>query len=274
MKLDRQELFKRIQAKRSFLCVGLDTDLDKIPQHLKRLNDPIFEFNKAIINATKDYCVAYKPNIAFYESMGASGWESLKKTLDYIPEDIFTIADAKRGDIGNTSEKYAQAFFDTLGFDSITLSPYMGKDSIAPYLEHPNKWSIILALTSNSGAADFQTLSIGDKKLFECVLEETKAWGTVDNTMYVVGATKASELTNIRKIVPDHFLLVPGIGSQGGSLEDVAEHGLNNHCGLLVNSSRGIIYSGSGEDFADKAREESRRLQSQMETILQNKGLL
>jgi orotidine-5'-phosphate decarboxylase len=261
------DLFEQIKAKESFLCIGLDTDLQKIPSHLLDLEDPVFEFNKQIIDATSDLCVAYKPNIAFYESMGAKGWESLKKTIDYIPKDIFTIADAKRGDIGNTSKMYAKTFFETYNFDSVTVAPYMGSDSVTPFLEFKDKWAIILALTSNSGGLDFQiTKDQNGEMLYQKVLKTSKSYG--ENIMFVVGATRAESLKEIREIVPNHFLLVPGVGAQGGSLNDVAKYGMNNQCGLLVNSSRGIIYADSTKDFAIKAREQALDLQQKMKTLL------
>lgn len=265
--MTREELFKIITAKQSFLCVGLDTDITLIPKHLLKLEDPIFEFNKQIIDATKDLCVAYKPNTAFYETLGAQGWVSLEKTINYINgtcKDVFTIADAKRGDIGNTSKMYAKAFLEKLNFDSITVAPYMGEDSVTPFLEYKNKWVILLALTSNKGAQDFQF----NNNLYQQVLETSKKWGNPDNMMYVVGATKAEMLSDIRKIVPDSFILVPGVGAQGGSLSEVAKYGMNKQCGLLVNSSRGIIYASTGEDFADKARQEALKLQKEMQVML------
>lgn len=268
--MNRAALVAQIKAKQSFLCVGLDTDIQKIPKHLLNTEDPIFEFNKAIIDATKDFAVAYKPNIAFYESMGAAGWQSLAKTMDYIPKDIFTIADAKRGDIGNTSSLYARAFFDKkasqMEFDSVTVAPYMGKDSVSPFLEFEGKWVILLALTSNEGSKDFQYH--GDKPLFEKVLQTSQNWGTEEQLMYVVGATRTAQLKKVRAIVPDHFLLVPGVGAQGGSLAEVAENGMNKDCGLLVNSSRGIIYASQDENFAVKAGEEAQKLQKEMAEML------
>lgn len=271
--MTRQELIAEIKAKRSFLCVGLDTDLKKIPQHLLDTEDPIFEFNKAIIDATKDYCVAYKPNIAFYECLGPKGWDSLKKTLDYIPENIFTIADAKRGDIGNTSRYYANTFFDYLGADSVTVAPYMGEDSVTPFLEHENKWVILLALTSNKGALDFQFIKDHQgQELYKKVLSHSTEWGTPDNMMYVVGATRAEGIGEVRKLVPDHFFLVPGVGAQGGSLEDVSNYGWNDDCGLLVNSSRGIIYASNGVDFAEAAGVAAQKLQQEMKKVLDEKG--
>ncbi|MGZ4053713.1 MAG: orotidine-5'-phosphate decarboxylase [Bacteroidia bacterium] len=277
--MTRQELFENIKKKRSFLCVGLDTDITKIPKHLLKSEDPVFEFNKQIIDATKEYCVSFKPNMAFYETQGAKGWISLEKTISYINQtcpDVFTIADAKRGDIGNTSKMYAKAFLENLNFDSITVAPYMGEDSVTPFLEYKNKWVILLALTSNSGSSDFQINEIASPYLkgeqgillFQNVLETSKKWSSPDNMMYVVGATKAEMFSDIRKIVPGHFLLVPGVGAQGGSLSEVVKYGMNKQCGLLVNSSRGIIYASSGEDFADKAREEAMKLQKEMDELL------
>jgi len=273
--MTKQELFNQIIKKESFLCVGLDADLEKIPDHLLELDDPIFEFNKQIIDATKDYCVAYKPNLAFYESLGVKGWESLQKTMEYIPSDIFTIADAKRGDIGNTSKMYAKTFFEYFNFDSVTVAPYMGNDSVSPFLEFSNRWVILLAATSNVGGLDFQYKKIeGGKRVFEEVLEKSLEWGNEENLMYVVGATRAEMLSDVRAIVPDAFLLVPGVGAQGGSLEEVVKYGMNNTCGLLVNSSRGIIYAGSGNDFASAAGKKSKELQSQMAFQLNEFGLI
>tara|TARA_B110000003_G_C16590476_1_gene511623 strand:+ start:631 stop:1455 length:825 start_codon:yes stop_codon:yes gene_type:complete len=267
--MNRKELIYQIKEKQSFLCIGLDTDVNKIPAHLLSTEDPVFEFNKQIIDATKDLCVAYKPNIAFYESMGVNGWESLRKTLDYIPNEIFTIADAKRGDIGNTSNMYAKAFFENMNFDSVTVAPYMGEDSVKPFLEFQNKWAIVLAFTSNKGGLDFQKLEMKDGlQLFEKVLKISQDWGTDHNMMYVVGATRAKELLAIRTIIPNHFLLVPGVGVQGGSLADVAKYGMNSDCGLLINSSRGIIYAGKSTDFAEKARAEAKKIQQYMADIL------
>lgn len=266
-----QQLFQHIQTKKSFLCIGLDVDLNKIPQHLLQYEDSIFEFNKAIIDATHDLCVSYKPNTAFYEAYGIKGWQSLQKTIEYInanyPE-IFTIADAKRGDIGNTSSMYAKAFFEDLNFDSVTVAPYMGKDSVEPFLAFENKHTIMLALTSNEGAFDFQTKNVDGKELYKTVLETSKHWKNAENLMYVVGATKAEYFAEIRKIVPNSFLLVPGVGAQGGNLQDVCKYGMNDKVGLLINSSRGIIYASSQEDFAQKAREEALKLQQEMEVIL------
>lgn len=277
--MNKKELFQLIKRKRSFLCIGLDSDLEKIPAHLLDNEDPVFEFNKQIIEATIEITVAYKPNLAFYESRGSEGIRSLEKTIAYLSKyqnEVFTIADAKRGDIGNTSTQYAKAFLETYGFDAITVAPYMGKDSVTPFLAFENKWVILLALTSNEGAFDFQLIENkkNGKRLFEEVIETSKKWGTTDNLMYVVGATKAEMLADIRKIVPEHFLLVPGIGAQGGSLEDIAKSGLNSDCGLLVNSSRGIIFKSNDKDFANIAGEEARKLQSQMEQILKNKNII
>ncbi len=271
-------LFEQIKLKRSFLCVGLDTDIKKIPEHLATSSDPVFAFNKDIIDATAAYTVAYKPNLAFYESLGAKGWQSLEKTAAYIREkhpEIFLIADAKRGDIGNTSSLYARAFFETLDFDAVTVAPYMGEDSVKPFMTYPEKWVILLALTSNKGAADFQYLKDEDSgdPLFETVLKTSQNWGSIENMMYVVGATKAEKLKEIRKIIPDHFLLVPGVGAQGGSLQEVARNGMNSKCGLLVNSSRGIIYASAGEDFAKKAGEAAKEVQQEMKDILEEAGL-
>ncbi len=273
--MNRQELIQQIKEKKSFLCVGLDTDLTKIPKHLLETEDPIFEFNKAIIDATKDFCVAYKPNIAFYECYGPKGWESLQKTLDYIPKNIFTIADAKRGDIGNTSSYYAKTFFETLACDSVTIAPYMGEDSVKPFLEFEGKWAIVLALTSNLGATNFQFLKDENgKEFYKHVLEQVASWGTPENTMFVVGATRAEGIAEVRKIVPQHFFLVPGVGAQGGSLEDVSNYGWNEDCGLLVNSSRGIIYASQGLHFAEKAKIEANNIQLEMEEILLNKNFI
>lgn len=266
--MNREHLIDQIKKKKSFLCVGLDTDLEKIPSHLLQLDDPVFEFNKQIIDATKDFAVAYKPNIAFYEMLGPKGWESLKKTLEYIPEEILTIADAKRGDIGNTSTYYAKTFYDTYAFDALTIAPYMGSDSIIPFLRD-DKWAIVLGLTSNEGAMDFQNQRLENGKLvYEHVMQRCAEWGNVGNMMFVVGATRADFIADLRKLVPNHFFLVPGVGAQGGSLSDVAAAGLNNDIGLLVNSSRGIIYADSGENFAFKAKEAAKEIQSEMEQIL------
>jgi orotidine-5'-phosphate decarboxylase len=269
-----QQLIEQIKIKKSFLTVGLDVDLDKIPSHLLTLEDPIFEFNKAIIDATHDLCVAYKPNIAFFEAYGIKGWLALQKTIKYINDnypDIFTIADAKRGDIGNTSSMYAKAFFEDLNFDSVTVAPYMGKDSVEPFLAFENKHTIMLALTSNEGAFDFQTLLVDGQELYKKVLETSKSWKNSENLMYVVGATKAEYFTEVRKIVPDSFLLVPGVGAQGGSLAEVCKYGMNDNIGLLINSSRGIIYASNGTDFAEKARAEALKMQQEMSDIVSMK---
>lgn len=266
-----QQLIEQIKIKKSFLCIGLDVDLNKIPKHLLEFEDPIFEFNKAIIDATHDVCVSYKPNTAFYEAYGLKGWQSLEKTINYINEkhsEIFTIADAKRGDIGNTSTMYAKAFLEDLNFDSVTVAPYMGKDSVEPFLAFENKHTILLALTSNEGAFDFQTLEVNGKEMYKQVLETSKHWKNAHNLMYVVGATKAEYFTEIRKIVPNSFLLVPGVGAQGGNLYDVCSYGMNDDIGLLINSSRGIIYASNKEDFPQKARVEALKLQQEMEEIL------
>lgn len=269
--MTKETLKREILDKRSYLCVGLDTDITKIPVHLLKYDDPVFEFNKQIIDATQDLCVAYKPNIAFYEAYGARGWESLEKTLAYIPDNIFTIADAKRGDIGNTSRLYARAFFEQMDFDAVTVAPYMGCDSVSPFLEFQGKWVILLALTSNDGSADFQHLPMADSKgkLYEQVLEVSQQWGSNEQLMYVAGATQSSHFENIRKIVPDHFLLVPGVGAQGGSLEEVSRFGMNKDCGLLVNSTRGIIYSGTGTGFASEARKSAQEISHQMDNYLE-----
>ena len=267
--MTKQELINQIKQKRSFLCIGLDTDINKIPQHLLDYSDPIYEFNKQIIDATKDLCVAYKPNTAFYETMGSTGWDSLEKTIQYIPDEIFTIADAKRGDIGNTSKMYANAFFKNMDFDSVTVAPYMGEDSVKPFLEFDNKWVILLALTSNKGADDFQFFEDGKTKLFEKVLTKSKEWGNSENLMYVVGATRPEMFVEIRKIAKDNFLLVPGVGAQGGELSEVCKYGMTEDCGLLVNSSRGIIYAGSGENFAEEARNSALKIQKEMSILLE-----
>ena len=268
-----KELTEQIFKKKSFLCVGLDTDPDKIPTYLLSEKDPVFSFNKAIIDATSRYCVAYKPNIAFYEAQGVDGWKSLKKTINYLHSDypeIYTIADAKRGDIGNTSRMYARAFFDDLGFDSVTVAPYMGKDSVEPFLEFTNKHTILLALTSNEGAFDFQTLKYEDKDLYKRVIETSKTWKNSENLMYVVGATKAEYLADIRKIIPENFLLVPGVGAQGGNLEEVCKYGITKDVGLLVNSSRKIIYASDSSNFAEIAGAKAEAMQAQMAAELQN----
>lgn len=274
-----QQIFDQIKKKGSFLCIGLDTDIAKIPPFLLNTSDPVFEFNKAIIDSTSVYTVAYKPNLAFYESQGIAGWSSLEKTVHYIREnypDIFIIADAKRGDIGNTSSMYAKAFFETMDFDAITVAPYMGEDSVKPFLSYKGKWVILLALTSNKGAFDFQYNKDDEsgERLFELVLKTSQNWGDDQNMMYVVGATKAEELAGIRRIAPNHFLLVPGVGAQGGSLREVAEYGLNSKCGLLVNSSRAIIYASNGSDFAKQAGEFAMEIRNEMAELLQVKGLI
>jgi orotidine-5'-phosphate decarboxylase len=269
--MNYNNLVANIFKKQSFLCVGLDTDLNKIPEHLFKYDDPVFEFNKQIVDATHEYTIAYKPNLAFYESIGVKGWESLERTVDYIKNkypDLFIIADAKRGDIGNTSKMYAKAFFENMAFDSITVAPYMGEDSVTPFLEYENKWVILLALTSNKGAYNFQFIKDNDIYLFENVNEISRKWGSKENMMYVVGATKAEMLVEIRKIIPNHFLLVPGVGAQGGNLNEVAKYGMNSNCGLIVNSSRGIIYADNTEKFAEKAAEKARELQLQMAKLL------
>jgi orotidine-5'-phosphate decarboxylase len=277
--MDRAELFRQIVTKKSFLCIGLDTDMAKIPETLLATPDPVFYFNQAIIAATHDLCVAYKPNLAFYESLGVQGWKSLEKTIAYlrsIRPEIFVIADAKRSDIGNTSTMYARAFFDRLEVDAVTVVPYMGKDSVEPFLTYPDKWAILLALTSNQGAFDFQFLK--DEKtsalLFESVLHISQSWGSADNLMYVVGATHAAWLKRVRSLVPEHFLLVPGIGAQQGDLAQVAEYGMNDHCGLLVNASRTILYASAKKDFASKARAAAKKLQESMEKLLEKAGLI
>ncbi|MEO6229800.1 MAG: orotidine-5'-phosphate decarboxylase [Ferruginibacter sp.] len=273
--MTRQQLIEQVQQKKSFLCVGLDTDIQKIPKHLQSHPDAIFEFNKQIIDATKDLCVAYKINTAFYESMGLKGWASMEKTVNYIPDGILKIADAKRGDIGNTSAQYAKAFFEAFNFDAITVAPYMGEDSVRPFLEYKNKWTIVLGLTSNQGSKDFEQLKVVDEHnagsnnyLYETVLEKVSKWGSPDNLMFVIGATKAADLTSIRKIIPDHFLLVPGVGAQGGSLSEVAKYGLNKDCGLLVNASRAIIYASEKEDFVIAAKDIATQYQQEMSGFL------
>ena len=268
-----QQLIQQIKTKKSFLCIGLDVDLTKIPPHLLELEDPIFEFNKAIIDATHDLCVSYKPNTAFYEVYGIKGWQALQKTINYINKnhpEIFTIADAKRGDIGNTSTMYAKAFFEDLNFDSVTVAPYMGKDSVEPFLAFNDKHTIMLALTSNEGAFDFQTLNVNGDELYKQVLKTSKTWKNTQNLMYVVGATKAEYFTEIRKIVPDSFLLVPGVGAQGGNLQEVCKFGMNENIGLLINSSRGIIYASNKSDFAQKSREKALKIQTEMQQVMIN----
>lgn len=262
--MTKAELTHQIKSKNSYLCVGLDTDLTKIPAHLLKLDDPIFEFNKQIIDATIDYTVAYKPNIAFYETEGSKGWDSLQKTIEYIPKECFTIADAKRGDIGNTSAMYARAFFENMDFDSITVAPYMGKDSVEPFLQFEGKWVILLAYTSNVGSNDFQKLKIGNTPLYEQVISTSSKWGNDDQLMYVVGATHPSEMKHIRSLVPSNFLLVPGVGAQGGSLKEVSEAALTKDIGLLVNSSRGIIYASNTQSFALEAGQQAKSIQQKM----------
>ncbi|MBC6367639.1 orotidine-5'-phosphate decarboxylase [Algoriphagus sp. AK58] len=268
--MTRAELFSQIHQKSSFLCVGLDPDLEKIPAHLLSEPDPIFSFCKAIIEETADFAVAYKPNIAFFEALGAKGWETLAKVAEIMPKNVFTIADAKRGDIGNTSKLYAKAFFEAMDFDSVTVAPYMGKDSVTPFLEFENKWVILLALTSNVGSMDFQLIpDQNGKPLYQSVLEKSQEWGSSENLMYVVGATRGELIGEVRKTAPDHFFLVPGVGAQGGSLSDVARFGMNSNCGLLVNSSRGIIYASGEKDFAKAARKEAEKLQLEMKELLE-----
>lgn len=263
--MKRKELIAQIRRKRSFLCVGLDTDIAKIPPHLLSAHDPIFEFNKAVIDATKDYCVAYKPNLAFYESMGPSGWKSLEKTMDYIPNDIFTIADAKRGDIGNTSKMYAKTFFEYFNFDSVTVAPYMGEDSVAPFLEFEDKWVILLALTSNKGSQDFQQITDATgTPLYANVITKAQEWGSPENLMFVVGATHPQSFAEIRELAKDYFFLVPGVGAQGGDLHSVVNHGANDDIGLLINSSREIIYAGSGIDFQNDIYQKVKNVQVEM----------
>lgn len=277
--MDYQEIFEQIKKKKSFLCVGLDTDITKIPQFLLDTDDPVFEFNKQIVDATAPYTIAYKPNIAFYEAAGVSGWKSLEKTINYInllhPE-IFIIADAKRGDIGNTSKMYARAFFENFNCDAVTVAPYMGRDSVTPFLHFKNKWVILLALTSNESASDFQFFlnNQNGSHLFEDVIRKSMPWGSKDNMMYVVGATQARQLKKIREYIPEHFLLIPGVGAQGGSLKEVAEHGMNQNCGLIVNSARSIIYAGKAHDFAKTAGKKAKEIQEEMEGLLFEKGIV
>jgi orotidine-5'-phosphate decarboxylase len=275
--MNHLQLFGNIVRKRSFLCVGLDSEIDKIPPFLKKLKDPVLEFNKKIIDATHAYTVAYKPNVAFYESSGAEGWLTLDTTVKYIRKkypDIFIIADAKRGDIGNTSKMYAKAFLENMPFDAVTVAPYMGEDSVTPFLSYKDKWVVLLALTSNKGADDFQYHNEDGLKLYQRVLTLSQKWGSIDNLMYVVGATRAEMLRDIRKIVPDHFLLVPGVGAQGGSLQEVAKYGMTNKCGLLVNSSRGIIFADNTENFAKVAGEKAKEMQLEMECYLKERNLI
>ncbi|MCW3088362.1 MAG: pyrF [Sediminibacterium sp.] len=268
--MTHSELVEQIRHKQSYLCVGLDTDITKLPKHLQSLPDTVFQFNKAIIDATKDHCVAYKINTAFYESQGLKGWEAMERTVQYIPSTHLKIADAKRGDIGNTSAQYAKTFFEVLPFDAITVAPYMGEDSVRPFLDYKDKWTIVLGLTSNEGSNDFQQLKVGEEKhLYEKVLEKTASWGSPQNLMFVVGATRASDLQHIRTIIPGHFLLVPGVGAQGGSLKEVSAYGLNKDCGLLVNASRAIIFASGNEDFADAAGDVARQYQKEMGAYLE-----
>lgn len=266
--MTRQQLVEQIFKKQSYLCVGLDTDITKIPKHLLTEADPVFAFNKAIIDATKDLCVAYKINTAFYEALGVKGWEAMENTVRYIGDEHFKIADAKRGDIGNTSNQYAKAFFETLPFDSITVAPYMGEDSVKPFLQYGGKWAIVLGLTSNKGAEDFELQKTGDELLYEKVLQKVSGWGTPDNLMFVIGATQADEFINIRKLTPDHFYLVPGVGAQGGSLKEISEKAMNKDCGLLVNASRAIIYASDKDDFGIRAREVAYSYRQQMKEYL------
>lgn len=272
--MNREQLIQNIQAQNSFLCVGLDTDIKKIPPHLRSHPDAIFQFNKEIIDATKDHCVSYKINTAFYESMGVKGWEAMEKTVHYIPNTHFKIADAKRGDIGNTSSQYAKAFFEAMPFDAITVAPYMGEDSIRPFLEYENKWTIVLGLTSNKGAEDFELQKLlhenkNEKYLYESVIEKVAQWGNVNNLMFVIGATQADAFSHIRKIIPEHFLLVPGVGAQGGSLEEVSKAGMNKDCGLLINASRAVIYASNDERFAQEAKKVAETYQQEMKEYLQ-----
>lgn len=276
--LSRQQLIGQIKQKKSFLCIGLDSDITRIPHFLLNHPDPVLEFNKRVIDATKDLCVAYKPNSAFYESRGVKGWQSLTDTWKYLPKDCLSVIDAKRGDIGNTSDQYAQASFNEeasgMSFDAVTIAPYMGNDSVVPFLKYDGKWVILLALTSSAGSKDFQYLNTGEGHLYESVIQKANTWGNPDNLMFVVGATKSDEFANIRKLAPDNFLLVPGVGAQGGSLEDVCKYGMIKDCGLLVNASRSIIFASAGEDFAEAAREEAKRLQLQMQEELKKAGII
>jgi len=262
--MTRNQLIGQIRQKKSYLCIGLDTDINKIPKHLLSSTDPVFEFNRQIINSTKDFCVSYKINTAFYEAMGLKGWESMQKTVDYIPSTHFKIADAKRGDIGNTSTQYAKAFFEKLNFDAVTIAPYMGEDSVRPFLQYEGKWAIVLGLTSNEGAKDFEFQKIGDEFLYEKVLKTVSQWGTTENLMFVIGATQASEFEKIRQIAPNHFYLVPGVGAQGGSLKEISEKAMNAECSLLVNASRAIIYASNYEDFAEEAGKIAKAYQEEM----------
>jgi len=266
--MTRGELYAQMLAKKSFLCVGLDTDPTKLPAILKNEKNPVLVFNKAIIDATQDLAVSYKPNLAFYEALGPAGWDTLQATMEEIPDEIFTIADAKRGDIGNTADAYARTFFHRYHFDSVTVNPYMGSDSVTPFLQYPGKWAIVLGLTSNPGAADIQYLQVGKEKVYEATMRQVAAWGTADNTMFVVGATRPEELKKIRQTYPEHFLLVPGVGAQGGSLAAVYKNGTNPLCGMLVNASRSVLYASSGADFAEAARAEALRIQGEMAELL------
>jgi orotidine-5'-phosphate decarboxylase len=266
--MTRQQLVEQIYKKQSYLCVGLDTDITKIPKHLLAEPDPVFAFNKAIIDATRDLCVSYKINTAFYEALGVKGWEAMEKTVHYIGNEHFKIADAKRGDIGNTSDQYAKAFFEALPFDSVTVAPYMGEDSVKPFLQYEGKWAIVLGLTSNKGASDFELQQMGDGLLYEKVLQTVSTWGSPGNLMFVVGATQADSFINIRKLTPNHFYLVPGVGAQGGSLKEISEKAMNKDCGILVNASRAIIYASGGEDFAEKAKEIAAGYQDEMKKYL------
>ena len=266
--MTRHQLVEQIREKRSYLCVGLDTDSTKIPQHLLAEPDPVFAFNKAIIDATKDLCVSYKINTAFYEALGVKGWQTMEKTVHYIGNEHFKIADAKRGDIGNTSDQYAKAFFEAMPFDAITVAPYMGEDSVKPFLQYEGKWAIVLGLTSNKGANDFELQQAGDGLLYEKVLQTVSGWGTPENLMFVVGATQADSFINIRKLTPNHFYLVPGVGAQGGSLKEISSKAMNRDCGILVNASRAIIYASGGEDFAEQAREVAKEYQEEMSGYL------
>ncbi len=270
--MDRKQLTGLIRKKGSFLCIGLDSDIHRIPRHLMHEDDPVFSFNKQIIDSTIDLTVAYKPNLAFYESRGIDGWRSLQKTIEYLDrfgDEVFTIADAKRGDIGNTSKQYAGAFFETFDFDAVTVAPYMGADSVSPFLDFENKWVVLLALTSNKGYSDFQELSTGETKLYERVITTARKWAGPDKLMFVIGATRSDMIGHVRELAPDYFFLVPGVGAQGGSLREVAEQGMNKDIGLLVNSSRGIIFAGDGEDFAEKARAEAEKLQGEMAQLIE-----
>lgn len=273
--MTRTELFTQIQQKQSYLCIGLDSDITKIPKHLLDYDDPVFEFNKQIIDATKDLCVAYKPNLAFYEALGVKGWQSLEKTIHYIPKEHFIIADAKRGDIGNTSQLYAKAFFEQLNVDAVTVAPYMGEDSVKPFLGFPGKWVILLALTSNPGSKDFQLLhQENGKPLYEHVMRTAMEWGSAEEMMFVVGATHPEKIQEVRAIAPDHFFLVPGVGAQGGELHQISKYGMNDTCGLLINSSRGILFAGKDQDFAAKARAAALEIQQEMAQLLHKKHLL